>query len=100
MAAGRLSPVALMDACLGPIAAREPDVQAFAWIEPARALAAARVLDAALATARGCIEVFPGVMEGLDVLFTPSASGEARGASHGSGIRPATPSARRCACPA
>jgi Asp-tRNA(Asn)/Glu-tRNA(Gln) amidotransferase A subunit family amidase len=35
------------------------------------------VLDAALATARGCIEAFPGVMEGLDVLITPSAPGEA-----------------------
>jgi Asp-tRNA(Asn)/Glu-tRNA(Gln) amidotransferase A subunit family amidase len=45
MAAGRLSPVALMESCLGRIAEREKAVQAFAWLEPARALAAAAKAD-------------------------------------------------------
>lgn len=46
MAAGRLSPVALMESCLARIADREPAVGAFAWLEPARALAAAAKADA------------------------------------------------------
>lgn len=46
MAVGRLSPAALMEACLGRIAERDPAVRAFAWIEPARALAAAAKADA------------------------------------------------------
>jgi Asp-tRNA(Asn)/Glu-tRNA(Gln) amidotransferase A subunit family amidase len=35
------------------------------------------VLDAALATARASIDAFPAAMEGLDILITPSAPGEA-----------------------
>lgn len=42
---GRLSPVALMEACLARTAAREPEVRAFAWRDPARALAAAAGAD-------------------------------------------------------
>lgn len=45
LAAGRLSPVALMEACLGRIAAREAAVRAFAWLDPSRALAAAAKAD-------------------------------------------------------
>jgi Asp-tRNA(Asn)/Glu-tRNA(Gln) amidotransferase A subunit family amidase len=45
MASGRLSPVALMEACLGRIADRDTAVRAFAWIEPARALSAAAKAD-------------------------------------------------------
>ncbi|MBP0462947.1 amidase [Roseomonas sp. PWR1] len=45
IAAGRLSPAALMEACLDRVAAREPEVRAFAWLDPAlarRAAAAAK----------------------------------------------------------
>jgi Asp-tRNA(Asn)/Glu-tRNA(Gln) amidotransferase A subunit family amidase len=48
IAAGRLTPAGLMESCLARIAEREPAVRAFAWLEPARALAAARRADAAL----------------------------------------------------
>ena len=48
MAAGRLTPAGLMESCLARIADREPAVRAFAWLEPARALAAARRADPAL----------------------------------------------------
>jgi len=48
MASGRLTPVALMESCLARIAEREAEVRAFAWIEPERALAAARRADPSL----------------------------------------------------
>jgi Asp-tRNA(Asn)/Glu-tRNA(Gln) amidotransferase A subunit family amidase len=47
IAAGRLTPVALMESCLARIADREPAVHAFAWHDPAQALAHARLADAA-----------------------------------------------------
>lgn len=46
IAAGRLTPVALMESCLSRIAEREPEVHAFAWHDPAQALAHARLADA------------------------------------------------------
>ena len=52
--AGTLSPIALMEACLDRIAARDPDVRAFAHLDPAQARAGA-------ATAR------PGKLHGIPV---------------------------------
>ncbi|WP_291297299.1 amidase [Elioraea sp.] len=46
IAAGRLTPVALMESCLARIAEREPDVHAFAWHDAPQALAHARLADA------------------------------------------------------
>lgn len=45
MAAGRLTPVALMESCLARVAEREPSVRAFAWLDPDHALAQARRAD-------------------------------------------------------
>ena len=45
MAAGRLTAEALTRACLDRIALREPVVHAFAWLEPERAFAEARLRD-------------------------------------------------------
>ncbi|WP_144299568.1 amidase [Elioraea rosea] len=47
MAAGRLTPVALMESCLARIAEREPSVRAFAWLDRDHALAQARRADPA-----------------------------------------------------
>ncbi|MCX6635670.1 MAG: amidase family protein [Acidobacteria bacterium] len=47
MAAGRLTAEALTRACLDRIAARDPVVRAFAWLDPARALDEARARDRA-----------------------------------------------------
>ncbi len=42
---GRLRSIDLVDACLQRIAEREPQVQAWAWLDPAQARAAAAALD-------------------------------------------------------
>jgi Asp-tRNA(Asn)/Glu-tRNA(Gln) amidotransferase A subunit family amidase len=42
---GEITAVDLMSACLARIAAREPEVKAFAWIDPDKALAEARRAD-------------------------------------------------------
>ncbi len=52
--AGRLSPVALMEACLARIAAREPDIHAMAFLDPAQALEGARGAN-------------PGLLQGLPI---------------------------------
>jgi Asp-tRNA(Asn)/Glu-tRNA(Gln) amidotransferase A subunit family amidase len=71
MAAGRLTPVALMEACLGRIAAREPAVRAFAWHEPARALAAAARAD--VARPLGGLPI--GVKDVIDTADYPTSYG-------------------------
>jgi Asp-tRNA(Asn)/Glu-tRNA(Gln) amidotransferase A subunit family amidase len=68
--AGRLSPEALMEACLARIAAREPKVRAFAYLD---ANAARRAATAALA---GPLHGLPvGVKDVLDTADMPSEYG-------------------------
>ena len=50
--AGKLQPIALMEACLARIADREPVVRAFAWLDPDAARVAARAAQ-------------PGALHGL-----------------------------------
>jgi len=70
IAAGRLSPAALTEACLDRIAAREPTRRARAWLDPAAARAAA-------AAARpGPLHGLPiGVKDVLDTADMPSQYG-------------------------
>ncbi|MBV8575466.1 MAG: amidase, partial [Acetobacteraceae bacterium] len=67
IASGRLRPEALMEACLDRIAAREPIIHAFAWLDPEQARRAA-------ATARpGKLHGLPiGVKDVLDTADMPS----------------------------
>ena len=67
IASGQLRPEALMEACLDRIAAREPIVHAFAWLDPEQARRAA-------ATARpGKLHGLPvGVKDVLDTADMPS----------------------------
>ena len=62
IAAGALSASDLMENCLARIAAREPEVQAWAWIDPDRARTEARARDAALDRGET-----PGPLHGLPV---------------------------------
>jgi len=79
--AGRLTATALMEAHLDRIAAREPLVRAFTWFEPARALAAARAVDAA--GAQGMLAGIPfGVKDVLDTADQPSQYGSPAWAGH------------------
>ncbi len=85
MRAGTLSATGLMEALLDRIAAREPVVRAFAWLDPALARRAAARADAAAQAGRA-----PGPLRGLafgvkDVLDTadmPSQYGSAVWAGH------------------
>lgn len=68
--AGTLHPVALMEACLARIEAREPTVRAFAWFDPAAALKAAN------AARPGPLHGLPiGVKDVLDTADMPSQYG-------------------------
>ncbi len=70
MQAGTLDPVTLMEACLERVAAREPTIRAFATIDPAAALAAAR------AAGPGPLHGLPiGVKDVLDTADLPSEYG-------------------------
>jgi Asp-tRNA(Asn)/Glu-tRNA(Gln) amidotransferase A subunit family amidase len=71
MAAGRLTPVALMEACLARTTAREPEVRAFAWRDPARALAAAAAAD--LGKPLGGLPI--GVKDVIDTADYPTSYG-------------------------
>ncbi len=70
IAAGQLTPAALMEACLARIAAREPVVRAMAFLDPAQALRAA-------AQARpGPLHGLPlGVKDVLDTADMPTEYG-------------------------
>ena len=68
--AGKLQPIALMEACLARIADREPVVRAFAWLDPDAARAAAR------AAQPGPLHGLPlGVKDVLDTADMPSEYG-------------------------
>ena len=77
IAAGRLSPAALMEACLDRIAAREPEVRAFAWLDPSLARRAA---GAAKAGPLGGIPF--GVKDVIDTADQPSQYGSPIWAGH------------------
>lgn len=75
--AGRLSAGALMDACLDRIAAREPAIRAFAWIDPEQAR------RAAAAAGQGPLAGIPiGVKDVIDTADLPSQYGSPIWAGH------------------
>lgn len=74
IAAGTLHPETLIESCLDRIAAREPEVQAFAWFDPAAARAAAG--RAGSPAASGPLRGIPiGVKDVLDTADMPSEYG-------------------------
>jgi amidase len=84
MAAGRLTAEALTRACLERIAAREPVVHAFAWLDPERALVEARARDrAGLVGVRGPLFGLPfGVKDIIDTHDMPTGCGSPIYAHH------------------
>ena len=81
MAAGRLTAEALTRACLDRVARREPVVRAFAWLDPERALAAARSRDRA--GAKGPLQGLPfGVKDIIDTHDMPTEYGSPIHAGH------------------
>ncbi|NOG70940.1 amidase [Roseicella sp. DB1501] len=82
---GSLSAVALTEALLARIAAREPVLRAFAWLDPALALRQARALDAARRAGRGVGPLHGlalGVKDVLDTADQPSQYGSPAWAGH------------------
>ena len=74
IAAGSLTAEALIRACLDRIAAREPEVGAWAQVDPDQALAEARARDQA--TTRGPLHGIPiGVKDIMDTADMPTAYG-------------------------
>lgn len=74
LAAGKLSAERLVAACLERIAAREPMVGAWAYLEPDRALASARALDRM--PRRGPLHGIPiGIKDIIDTADLPTAYG-------------------------
>ena len=83
IASGALSAEDLTRACLARIADREPVVHAFAWIEPERALAEARVRDRVAVELRGPLHGLPfGVKDIIDTHDMPTACGSPIYAGH------------------
>jgi amidase len=85
MAEGRLTSEALVSACLERIAAREEDVRAWAFIDPAQALAQARAADALRAKggARSPLHGMPvGIKDVIDTYDMPTQYGSPIYASH------------------
>jgi Asp-tRNA(Asn)/Glu-tRNA(Gln) amidotransferase A subunit family amidase len=71
IARGELTSVALVTACLERIAAREGEVQAWAWLDPEWALAQARACDRAVA--RSALHGVPvGIKDVIDVADAPT----------------------------
>lgn len=78
LARGALTAEALVEACLRQIAAREAEVQAWAWLEGEHALAQARALDAHRRTGRalGPLHGLPvGVKDIIDTRRIPTENG-------------------------
>jgi Asp-tRNA(Asn)/Glu-tRNA(Gln) amidotransferase A subunit family amidase len=85
MAEGRLTSEALVAACLERIAAREEDVRAWAFIDPAQALAQARAADVARARggARSPLHGMPvGIKDVIDTYDMPTQYGSPIYAGH------------------
>lgn len=71
---GELLPSQLIEACLARAAAREPDVRAWAWLEPDKARMAARLLD--VAPASTALHGIPfGVKDIIDTCDLPTQHG-------------------------
>ncbi|HMO73241.1 MAG TPA: amidase [Paracoccaceae bacterium] len=78
LARGALSAVALVEACLARIAATEPEVQAWAWLDGDHAVAQARTLDARRQSgaAIGPLHGLPvGLKDIIDTRGIPTANG-------------------------
>lgn len=78
LASGALRAVELVEACLARIAAREPDVRAWAFLDGAHALAQARALDARRLSGApiGPLHGLPvGVKDVIDVRGMPTGHG-------------------------
>lgn len=78
LASGALSAVELVQACIARIAAREPEVQAWAWFESDHALEQARALDALRVTGRpiGPLHGLPvGLKDIIDTAKMPTENG-------------------------
>ena len=74
IAAGSLTSEALVAACLERIAAREPEVQAWAWLDPDLALRQARALDCV--PPRGPVHGIPfGIKDIIDTADMPTEYG-------------------------
>jgi Asp-tRNA(Asn)/Glu-tRNA(Gln) amidotransferase A subunit family amidase len=74
IAAGTLTAQALVEACLERIAAREAAIGAWAWLDPAQALAEARARDQS--PVRGPLHGVPiGVKDNMDTADMPTAYG-------------------------
>jgi amidase len=85
MAEGRLTSEALVSACLERIAAREEDVRAWAFIDPAQALTQARAADALRAKggARSPLHGMPvGIKDVIDTYDMPTQYGSPIYAGH------------------
>lgn len=81
IAQGRLTAEAALRACLERIEAVEPDIQAWQWLDPEAALAAARALDRG--PSRGVLYGVPlGVKDVFDTYDMPTAYGSAVYAGH------------------
>ncbi|MGD9622663.1 MAG: amidase [Mycolicibacterium sp.] len=69
--AGELSSEALVRDCLARIEAREPTIRAWAWLDPARAIADARAVDTRIRERPGSVGPLAGVPFGVkDVIDT------------------------------
>jgi amidase len=80
---GALTSEALVEACLARIAERQPDVRAFAFIDPERALAEARERERVPAAERGPLHGLPsGVKDIIDTHDMPTAYGSPIYAGH------------------
>ncbi|MFN8983663.1 MAG: amidase family protein, partial [Alphaproteobacteria bacterium] len=81
IAAGSLTATALAEACLARIAAREPEVRAFAWLDPALVRRGAAALDKGGPPAP--LKGIPfGVKDVLDTADMPSQYGSPIWAGH------------------
>ena len=81
MAAGRFSAEALTRACLERVAQRDAVVRAFAWLDPERALAEARLRDRV--GAKGLLHGLPfGVKDIIDTHDMPTQHGSPIYAGH------------------
>ena len=80
--AGRLSAAALMEACLDRIARREPEIRAFAWLDPAAARRAAERADRAGLADKPLAGLPLGVKDVLDTADMPSQYGSPIWAGH------------------
>ena len=83
ISAGRLTAEALIRACLERIAEREATINAFAWLDPAQAIAEARARDRAGASASGPLHGLPiSVKDIIDTHDMPTQYGSIIHAGH------------------